>query len=95
MKVRVRTGIHLEKSYPFLSDLNGAPTPKFVFYVSIRPKGKSVELNSVLRIRDIYPGSQIRIFSIPDSGSRFKKIPDPESGSASKKLSIFNSKNCF
>jgi hypothetical protein len=32
-------------------------------------------------------------FSIPDSGSRVKKIPDP--GSASKNLSIFNPKNCF
>jgi hypothetical protein len=37
---------------------------------------------SVLRIRDVYPGSRIRIFSIPDPGSRVKKIPDP--GSASK-----------
>jgi hypothetical protein len=34
-------------------------------------------------------------FSIPDPGSRVKKIPDP--GSASKNLStgIFNRKNCF
>jgi hypothetical protein len=29
-------------------------------------------------------------FSIPDPGSRVKKIPDPESGSALKNLSIFN-----
>jgi hypothetical protein len=28
----------------------------------------------VLRIRDVYPGSRIRLFSIPDPGSR---IPDP------------------
>jgi hypothetical protein len=34
-------------------------------------------------------------FSIPDPGSRVKKIPDPGSGSASKNLSIFNPKNCF
>jgi hypothetical protein len=27
---------------------------------------------SVLRIRDVYPGSQIRIFSIPDPGSRIR-----------------------
>jgi hypothetical protein len=40
------------------------------------------------------PGSRIGFPSrIPDTGSRVKKIPDP--GSASKKLSIFNLKNCF
>jgi hypothetical protein len=33
-------------------------------------------------------------FSIPDPGSRVKKIPDPGSGPASKNLSIFNPKNC-
>jgi hypothetical protein len=32
-------------------------------------------------------------FSIPDLGSRVKKIPDPES--ASKNFSIFNPKNGF
>jgi hypothetical protein len=26
---------------------------------------------AVLRIRDVHPGSRIRIFSIPDSGSEF------------------------
>jgi hypothetical protein len=35
------------------------------------------------------PGSE---FSIPDPGSRVKKIPDPGFGSASKNLSIFNPK---
>jgi hypothetical protein len=34
-------------------------------------------------------------FSIPDPGSRVKKIPDPGSESASKNFGIFNSKNCF
>jgi hypothetical protein len=30
---------------------------------------------AVLRFWDVYPGSQIRIFSIPDPGSRVRKIP--------------------
>ncbi len=34
-------------------------------------------------------------FSIPDPGSKRFRIPDPESGSASKNLSIFIPKNCF
>jgi hypothetical protein len=42
-------------------------------------------LTPVLRIRDVYPGYQIR--------SGIKKIPDP--GSGSKNLSIFKPKNCF
>jgi hypothetical protein len=50
---------------------------------------------TVLRIRDVYHGSRIRIFSIPDPGSRVKKIPDPGSGSASKNLSIVTQKNFF
>jgi hypothetical protein len=41
---------------------------------------------AVLRIRDVHPGSRIRIFSIPDPGS--KRFPDPASASASKSLSI-------
>jgi hypothetical protein len=46
----------------------------------------------VWRIRDVYPGSRIRLFSIPDPnclhpGSR---IPDP--GSSSKNLSILTPK---
>ncbi len=37
----------------------------------------------MLRIRDVYPGSRIRLFSIPDPGSRGQKgtgsrIPDPQ-----------------
>jgi hypothetical protein len=33
----------------------------------------------VLRIRDVYPGSRIRLFSIPDPGSELfpSRIPDP------------------
>jgi hypothetical protein len=33
---------------------------------------------SVLRIRDVYPVSRIRIFSIPDPGSKRLRIPDPD-----------------
>jgi hypothetical protein len=52
---------------------------------------------AVLRIRDVYTVSQIPdpTFSIPDPGSRVKKIPDLGSRSAPKNLSIFNPKNCF
>jgi hypothetical protein len=34
---------------------------------------------SVLRIRDVYPGSRMRLFSIPDPGSELSpsRIPDP------------------
>ncbi len=55
------------------------------------PRICSSEFQAVLRIRNFYPGSQIRIFSsrIQDQ----KKIPDPESGSASKNLSTFNPQN--
>jgi hypothetical protein len=40
---------------------------------------KLCQLGSVLRILDVYPGSRIRIFSIPDPGSEFfpSRIPDP------------------
>jgi hypothetical protein len=82
MKVPVRTGSHLEKKPTFLCGLNGAPTPQFVFYVSMRPKGNSV-LRSGIFIMD--PG--FRIQGQIDSGSRIRiRI---------KNLSIFNPKNCF
>ncbi len=44
------------------------------------------------RIRDVYPGSRIRLFSIPDPGSELSpsRIPDP--GSSSKNLSILTPK---
>ncbi len=44
----------------------------------------------VLRIQDVYPGSE---YFHP--GSWVKKIPDPESGSASKNLCVFKPKNWF
>ncbi len=44
--------------------------------------------NAALRIRDVYSGSRIRIFPSRIQGQKY-------SGSASKKLSIFNPKNCF
>ncbi len=46
----------------------------------------------IQRIRDVFPGSRIRIFSIPDPGYRVEKIPDPGSGTASKNLSILTQK---
>jgi hypothetical protein len=54
-----------------------------------RPK-KGAKESAVLRIRDVYPGSEI-IYP----GSKVKKISDPASGSALKNLCIFNPKNCF
>jgi hypothetical protein len=44
---------------------------------------------AVLQIKDVYPGSRIRIFSIPDPVS--KRFLDP--GNASKNLSILTKKN--
>jgi hypothetical protein len=42
-------------------------------------------VRSVLRIRDVYPGSRIRFFSILDPGSRIRI----------KAFKYFNPKNCF
>ncbi len=52
------------------------------------------KVKSLLRIRDVYPGSRIRIFSIPDPGSRVETIPDSGSisRSASKNLSVLTKK---
>jgi hypothetical protein len=57
---------------------------------------------SVLRFRDVYPGSRIRPFSIPDPGSDFfpSRIPDPNclhTGSRIriKEFKYFNPKNGF
>ncbi len=49
----------------------------------------------VLRIRDVYPGSRIRLFSISDPGTELSpsRIPDPVS--ASKNLSILTPKKLF
>ncbi len=46
-------------------------------------------------IRDVYPRSRIRFFSIPDPGSKFfpSRVLDP--GSASKNLDILTKKNGF
>jgi hypothetical protein len=51
----------------------------------------------VLRIRDVYPGSRIRLFSIPDPGSelfpsRIRTVSIPDPGSSSKNLSILTPK---
>jgi hypothetical protein len=43
---------------------------------------------AVLRFEDIYPGSQIQIFSIPDPGS--KRFPRPH-----QRIKYFNPKNLF
>jgi hypothetical protein len=49
-------------------------------------------LKSVWRIRDVYPGSQIRLFSIPDPGSELSPFQIPDPGSSSKNLSILTPK---
>jgi hypothetical protein len=56
------------------------------------PGGQKLPTNTVLRIRDVYPGSRIRLFFIPDPGSELSpsRIPDP--GSSSKNLSILTQK---
>ncbi len=47
-------------------------------------------IQSVLRIRYVYPGSE---FFHPRY--KVRKIPDPGSGSASTEFKYFNPKNCF
>ncbi len=51
-----------------------------------------VDFHAVLRIREVYFGSRILIFSIPDPASRVKKIPGSGSASASKNLSNLTQK---
>jgi hypothetical protein len=41
----------------------------------------------VLRIRDVYPGSRIRLFFIPDPGSELSPSRIPHPGSSSNNLS--------
>jgi len=62
--------------------------PYRYYFLIVQYKG----LYAVLRIRDVYPGSRIRLFSIPDPGSELSpsRIPDP--GSSSKNLSILTPK---
>jgi hypothetical protein len=43
---------------------------------------------SVWRSRDVYPGSRIRLFSIPGPGSRIRTVSIPDPGSSSENLSI-------
>jgi hypothetical protein len=55
-------------------------------------------MSAVLRIRYVYPGSRIRFFSISDPDFFPSRIPIfsiPDTGSASKNLSILTQKNCF
>jgi hypothetical protein len=47
---------------------------------------------AVWRIRDVYPGSRIRLFSIPDPGSELSPFRIPDPGSSSKNLSILTLK---
>jgi hypothetical protein len=57
------------------------------------PSGSLMAFLTVLRIRDVYPGSE---FSIPDPGSTtVKKILNPGNGSASKNASILTQKKFF
>jgi hypothetical protein len=43
-------------------------------------------LFSILGIRDVYPGSRIRNFSIPDPGSKRFRIPDPNQRILTQKI---------
>jgi hypothetical protein len=54
-------------------------------------KIKKQNKKAVLRIRDKHPGSWLLDpnFSIPDPGSRVKKVPDPGSASLIKSLGHF------
>jgi hypothetical protein len=61
------------------------------------PKGSFVFLKTVLRIRDVYPGSRILIFThpgsrIPDLGSR---IPDPKTATKDRGEKFFFVKPFF
>ncbi len=62
----------------------------YTYVLALKKAIKSLHNQSVLRIRDVYPGSRIRLFTIPD--------PDPNifrSGFTSKNLSILTQKNVF
>jgi hypothetical protein len=47
---------------------------------------------AVLRIRDVYPGSDFFPSSIQDPGSRIRTVSIPDPGSSSKNLSILTPK---
>ncbi len=46
----------------------------------------------MLRIQNVYPGSRIRLFSIPHPGSQIRTVSIPDPGSASKNLTILTPK---
>ncbi len=70
-------GIHWsEKSLSWWKDPDPQPDPYKIITVRIRIQEAQ---KPVWRIRDVYPGSRIRLFSIPDPGSELSpsRIPDP------------------
>jgi hypothetical protein len=54
-------------------------------------KGRVKSVSTHKRIRDKHPGSRIRIFSIPDPGSKLFRI----SRIRIEEFKYFNQKNCF
>ncbi len=58
---------------PGMYPLNKLPIPSY------QPFAMESGIFAVWRIRDVYPGSRIRLFSIPDPGSELSpsRIPDP------------------
>ncbi len=79
-------------SYPSVLYSNSRMINSAKWFLGFALKEVFISKKAMLRIRDVYPGSGSEFFH---PGSRFKKIPDPGSGSASKNLSIFDPKNCF
>ncbi len=63
-------------------------------WAKIRPSQRSGNLIAVLRIRDVYPGSWIRLFH-PGSWIRTVSIPDAGSRIRIKELKYFNPKKWF
>jgi hypothetical protein len=65
------------------SKTNADPQHWFTKKFNVRKWQEELKLKTVLRIRDVYPGSRVRTVFIPDPGS------------ASKNLSILTQKNGF
>ncbi len=71
--------------YGKLGDLGGAVGVAHLKEKHVRTRKASLvvllrhSFFTVLRIRNVYPGSRIRLFSIPDPGSELSplRIPDP------------------
>jgi hypothetical protein len=59
---------------------------------SILEKKKKFIIHAVLQIREVYAGSLIQIFSIPDPGFRVKKIPGSRIRIRIKEFKYFNPK---